>query len=270
MSPQASRAQPAAPSRSLSQLNVEAEQLLTRLGKLRQSLVEMRRELNQTIATTTPLVEANEQLVLAALHAEAVAETAVSTLGEVARTSQHDPLTNLPNRLLMLDRFDTAIAAARRHDTRIAVLFVDLDGFKNINDTLGHAVGDQVLQLVARRLQSTVRDSDTVSRYGGEEFVVLLPEISRAADAAVIARKLLNAIAAPSRVGEHRLALSASVGITIYPEDGEDAATLITRADDAMYRAKRRHPGEFEFYADKLSLQRRKFDGSRPDGASAA
>jgi diguanylate cyclase (GGDEF)-like protein len=260
-----SRARHAAPSaspRSLSQLNEDADQLLRKLARLRQNLVEMRQELKQTLANTAPLVEANEQLVLAALHAEAVAETAVSTLGELAHSSQHDPLTDLPNRLLLLDRFETAIAAARRHETRIAVLFVDLDGFKKINDTLGHGIGDQVLQLVARRLQSAVRDSDTVARYGGEEFLVLLPEISQAADAAVIAGKLLAAIAAPSRIGEHRLDLSASIGITIYPEDGEDATTLINRADAAMYRSKRRGPGGHEFYAEKLSLQRRADDDS--------
>jgi len=159
----------------------------------------------------------------------------------------------------MLDRLESAIATARRDETRIAVLFIDLDDFKRINDTLGHAIGDEALKLAARRLQSTVRDSDTVSRHGGEEFLVLLPGISQAADAASIAQKLLAAIAAPARAGEHRLQLSASVGITIYPEDAEDAQTLISRADAAMYRAKRRGPGGYEFYAQKLSMTRRSY-----------
>lgn len=265
------KAQPAfasVPSRSLTQLNEEADSLLNKLTRMRQKLTEMRGELHDTITGTTPLVEANEQLVLAALHAEAVAETAVSTLGQLAHSSQHDPLTDLPNRLLLLDRFETAIAAARRHDHRIAVLFIDLDGFKQINDTFGHDTGDKVLQLVARRLQSAVRDSDTVSRYGGEEFVVLLPEIHTAADAAVIADKLLAGISAPSRVREHRMSLSASLGITVYPEDGEEAATLINRADAAMYRAKRRGPGRYEFYAEKQSLIRRLSEP--PEAPSAA
>jgi len=242
--------------RKLSQLSRETDGLLTRLVRLRQNLVEIRESMNDAKAQSA-LVEANEQLVLAALHAESVAETAVSELGELARSGQRDPLTNLPNRLLMLDRLESAIATARRRETRIAVLFIDLDHFKRINDTLGHAIGDEALKLAARRLQSAVRDSDTVSRHGGEEFLVLLPDISQAADAVSIAQKLLAALAAPARVGEHRLHLSASVGITIYPEDAEDAQTLISRADAAMYRSKRRGPGGLEFYAQKHSMTRR-------------
>jgi len=249
------RRQLASATRKLRELSEEADGLLTKLTRLRQNLADIRRE-SHNMLSTTPLVEANEQLVLAALHAETVAETAVSKLGELARSSQRDPLTNIPNRLLMLDRLESAIATARRRDTRIGVMFIDLDNFKRINDTLGHTAGDQVLQLVARRLQSAVRDSDTVSRHGGEEFLVLLPEISQAADAAVIARKLLAALAAPAKVGANRLQLSASIGITIYPEDGEDAETLISRADAAMYRAKRSGPGRYEFYADKMSISR--------------
>ena len=249
------RYQLASTTSKLRELSEEADGLLTKLTRLRQNLADIRRE-THNMQATTPLVEANKQLVLAALHAETVAETAVSELGELARSSQRDPLTNIPNRLLMLDRLESAIAAARRRDTRIGVMFIDLDAFKLINDTLGHAAGDEVLQLVARRLQSAVRDSDTVSRHGGEEFLVLLPEISQAADAAGIARKLLAALAAPAKVAGHRLHLSASVGITVYPEDGEDAQTLISRADAAMYRAKRAGPGRYEFYAEKMSVVR--------------
>ena len=242
--------------RKLSQLSQETDGLLTRLVRLRQNLVEIRQAMDGAKAQSA-LAETNEQLVLAALHAESVAETAVSELGELARLGQRDPLTNLPNRLLMLDRLESAIATARRRETRIAVLFIDLDHFKRINDTLGHAIGDEALKLTARRLQSAVRDSDTVSRHGGEEFLVLLPDISQAADAVSIARPLLAALAAPARAGEHRLHLSASIGITIYPEDAEDAQTLISRADAAMYRSKRRGAGGFEFYAQKLSMTRR-------------
>ncbi len=242
--------------RNLSQLSQEADGLLTRLARLRQNLAEIRQSMNEAKAQST-MADANEQLALVALHAESVAETAVSELGELARSGQRDPLTNLPNRMLMLDRLENAIATARRHETRIAVLFIDLDNFKRINDTLGHEIGDEALKLAARRLQSAVRDSDTVSRHGGEEFLVLLPDISQAADAASIAQKLLAALAAPARAGVHRLHLSASVGITIYPEDAEDAQTLISRADAAMYRSKRRGPGGFEFYAQKLSMTRR-------------
>jgi diguanylate cyclase (GGDEF)-like protein len=242
--------------RNLLQLSQEADGLLTRLARLRQNLAEIRQSMNEAKAQST-MADANEQLALVALHAESVAETAVSELGELARSGQRDPLTNLPNRMLMLDRLENAIATARRHETRIAVLFIDLDNFKRINDTLGHEIGDEALKLAARRLQSAVRDSDTVSRHGGEEFLVLLPDISQAADAASIAQKLLAALAAPARAGAHRLHLSASVGIAIYPEDAEDAQTLISRADAAMYRSKRRGPGGFEFYAQKFSMTRR-------------
>ena len=254
---------PAAPAppdergRKLMQLSEETDGLLTRLVRLRNNLLEIRQAVDGAKKAQATLAEASEQLVLAALHAESVAETAVSELGELARSGQRDPLTGLPNRLLMLDRLENAIATARRHETRVAVLFIDLDNFKAINDTLGHATGDEALKLVARRLQSAVRDSDTVSRHGGEEFLVLLTDISRAADAASIAQKLLAALAAPARAGAHRLQLSASIGITIYPEDAEDAQTLISLADAAMYRSKRRGPGGFEFFAQKLSMVRR-------------
>jgi len=242
--------------RKLSRLSQEADDLLTRLARLRQNLAEIRRPMNEAKAQSA-LAEANEQLVLVALHAESVAETAVSELGELARSGQRDPLTGLPNRLLMLDRLESAIATARRHETRFAVLFIDLDNFKRINDTLGHAIGDEALKLAARRLRSALRDSDTVSRHGGEEFLVLLPGISQASDVTSIAQKLQAALAAPAHARGHRLQLSASVGITIYPEDAEDAQTLIGRADAAMYRSKRRGPGGFEFYAQKHSMIRR-------------
>jgi diguanylate cyclase (GGDEF)-like protein len=150
----------------------------------------------------------------------------------------------------MLDRLENAIALARRHVTRLAVLFLDLDQFKHINDTIGHAAGDEVLQLVARRIESVVRGSDTVSRHGGDEFLVLVGEVSRASDAGIIAAKILAVLTTPSRVGDHMLRLSASLGIATFPEDGDDAATLISRADAAMYRSKRRRRGGFEFHRD--------------------
>jgi len=149
----------------------------------------------------------------------------------------------------MLDRLHNAIALAQRHATRVGVLFVDLDGFKQINDTLGHAAGDQVLQLVTQRLQGVVRDSDTVSRHSGDEFLVLLSDISSVADAAAVARKMLASLAAPAEVGPHVLRLSASIGIAVYPEDGNDPSTLIRHADAAMYRSKRHGPGAFECHA---------------------
>ena len=172
-------------------------------------------------------------------------------LEELTNTSQRDVLTGTPNRALMLDRLESAIALARRRGTRAALFFVDVDRFKQINDTLGHAVGDTVLRLVTRRLESVIRDSDTVSRHGGDEFLVLLAEVSSPNDAALIAAKMLLAIAA--RGPEPLPALSASVGIAIYPEDGQEAALLIANADAAMYRSKKRGRGGFSFHSTPAS-----------------
>ncbi|MFA7387810.1 MAG: diguanylate cyclase [Thiohalobacteraceae bacterium] len=233
--------------RTLAQLNANVDERRAELMTLRRELAEVPRDFSASPASL--LVEANQQLVLAALLAEAIAESAVGNLDELARASQRDVLTDTPNRALMLDRLETAIAMAKRHRTRIAVLFVDLDHFKQINDRLGHAGGDEVLQLTARRLEQAVRDSDTVSRHSGDEFLVLLSEVSQPDDAALIAEKMLATLAAPARVVDQVLSLSASIGIAIYPEDGEYAATLISQADAAMYRAKRGGGQAFEFHS---------------------
>lgn len=233
--------------RTLALLNEQADGVRAELFELRRDLLVVDREFNKT--RTADLLEANERLVLAALHAEAIAEAASSNALKLAHASQRDDLTGTPNRTLMLDRLENAIAAARRRGTRVAVLFLDIDRFKQINDSLGHAVGDEVLKRVARRLESVVRDSDTVSRHGGDEFLVLLSEVTQASDAALIAAKTLTAIAAQSP--ENDVVVSASLGIAIYPEDGEDAATLVSRADTAMYRCKNRGRGNFGFYNEK-------------------
>jgi diguanylate cyclase (GGDEF)-like protein/PAS domain S-box-containing protein len=168
----------------------------------------------------------------------------------MSHLAQHDALTGLPNRLLLADRLERGIAAAHRSITSLAVLFIDLNRFKNINDSFGHAVGDQVLQSVARRLEAGVRKSDTVCRLGGDEFVVLLSEVTCAADAAFSADKLLAAIAAPHRVAGQDLHITASVGIAVYPAHGADAESLLNEADFALLRAKARgcqsnaRPGE--------------------------
>jgi diguanylate cyclase len=239
-----------AAARAVEQLNKQADEIRADIVRSRRELEQLQREYGDTRAAQ--LVEANEQLVLAALQAETVAETATHHLDELARSSQRDTLTDTPNRALMLDRLENAISLSRRHVTRFAVLFLDLDQFKHINDTLGHAVGDEVLQLVARRLESVVRASDTVSRHGGDEFLVLIGEVSKASDAAVIAAKILAVLTAPCRVGDHLLRLSASLGIATYPDDGEDAASLVSRADAAMYRSKRRRFGGFEFHREEI------------------
>ena len=237
--------------RTLALLNAQVDSLRAELSALRSNVAAVQRDFGDVRAVH--LVEANERLVLAALNAETIAENAVTDLAALALSTQYDELTETPNRMLMLDRMGGAIALAQRRGTRVAVLFVDLDHFKQINDTLGHAIGDQVLQLAALRLQSSVRDSDTVSRHGGDEFVVLLAEIARPEDAALIAGNMLAALRAPSRVGDHLLHVSASIGIATYPEDGADPATLIGHADEAMYRVKREHSGGIGFHGDRTT-----------------
>lgn len=195
------------------------------------------------------LLEANERLVLALLDTLGDAETAASRLDEVTQTAQRDALTGTPGRALMHDRMTTALGMARRRASRLALMFIDLNHFKQLNDDLGHAAGDGALQAAARLLQSAVRATDTVGRHGGDEFLVLLPEIARAADAALIAQKMLDALARgmPDPDG-HRLPLSASIGIAIYPDDGDELADLIARADAAMYSVKREGRHGYRFH----------------------
>ena len=150
----------------------------------------------------------------------------------------HDPLTGLPNRLLFHDRLDHAMQRARRDGERMAVLFIDLDHFKRVNDTFGHQAGDQLLQEVAQRLRMTLRDRDTVARLGGDEFVVILEDMRREEDAEEIARKILERFTDPLPLGDERLLISLSIGIGLYPEDATDADQLIRRADRALYRTK--------------------------------
>jgi diguanylate cyclase (GGDEF)-like protein/PAS domain S-box-containing protein len=150
----------------------------------------------------------------------------------------HDFLTDLPNPVLLGDRITQAIALAHRHDKQLAVLFIDLDGFKLVNDLLGHAVGDELLRSVARRLKGSVRDSDTVSRHGGDEFVVLLSAIEHAEHAAISADKIIAAVAAPHEIFGRKLRVTASIGIAVYPTDGASTNALLKSADLAMYQAK--------------------------------
>jgi diguanylate cyclase (GGDEF)-like protein/PAS domain S-box-containing protein len=157
---------------------------------------------------------------------------------KLARLALHDNLTDVPNRALLNDRLAQAIERARRGGHSVALLYVDLDRFKHINDSLGHAVGDQLLQSAARRLLECVRSTDTVSRHGGDEFIVLLAEVMHAEDAIVCAEKMIRALDAPHQIGTHELHLTASIGIATFPGDAEDAEALIRNADVAMYQAK--------------------------------
>jgi diguanylate cyclase (GGDEF)-like protein/PAS domain S-box-containing protein len=174
---------------------------------------------------------------------------------EMAHLAQHDGLTELPNRILLTDRVDQAIERARRNGTRAAVMYLDLDGFKQINDSLGHDVGDKTLQSVATRLVSCVRSSDTVCRHGGDEFIVLLSEISHAADASIMARKILTDLTSSHAIGNTNLHITLSIGLSTYPEDGENAETLIKNADTAMYQAKGKGRNNYQFYTKQMNFQ---------------
>ena len=174
---------------------------------------------------------------------------------EMSHLAQHDVLTDLPNRLLLNDRLTQAISLARRNQNQVAVLFLDLDGFKHINDSLGHAIGDRLLQSVAACLSACVRKSDTVSRQGGDEFVILLSEVAHAADAATSAAKIITELKKEHSIGEHCLRVTVSIGLSTYPDNGEDAETLIKNADTAMYHAKQYGRNNYQFYRPDMSLQ---------------
>jgi diguanylate cyclase (GGDEF)-like protein/PAS domain S-box-containing protein len=184
---------------------------------------------------------------------------------QMTHSAQHDVVTNLPNRLLLNDRISHAISLARRQNRPLAVIFLDLDRFKYINDSLGHATGDKLLQSVSKRLLAGVRGSDTVSRQGGDEFVILLSEISYPEDAAISARKILLSLNAPHSIDGHDLDIAGSIGISVYPEDGEDAETLIKNADTAMYHAKEKGRNNFQFFKlemNRQALERQSLEGS--------
>ena len=177
-----------------------------------------------------------------------------SVVQEMSHLAQHDVLTDLPNRMMLSDRLTQAISLARRNHHQLAVLFLDLDGFKHINDSLGHSVGDQLLQSVAERLSACVRKSDTVSRQGGDEFVILLPEVTHAADAAISAAKIITELRKVHSIGEHRLRITVSIGVSTYPNNGEDADTLLKNADTAMYHAKQSGRDNCQFFRPDMGL----------------
>jgi diguanylate cyclase (GGDEF)-like protein len=235
----------------LADLQKEIEQARRVLALLHEGAMAAERWLSSQRAME--LLAANEQLVVAALRAQTNAEAATQELKQISRAAELDALTGLHNRVSLLDRFEYAVAIAKRVGTRLALLFIDLDNFKQINDTLGHAVGDQVLRLAAKRLAAAVRGSDIVSRHGGDEFLILLTDVSYATDVIQIALKLIAALGPPIRVGADVLRLTASIGISLFPDDGEDATTLINRADAAMYRAKRSGAGGFVFHGTGAS-----------------
>jgi diguanylate cyclase (GGDEF)-like protein/PAS domain S-box-containing protein len=174
---------------------------------------------------------------------------------QMTHSAHHDFLSGLPNRILLNDRIDQAIASASRYMKKLAVLFLDLDGFKHINDSLGHPTGDKLLQSIAKRLIECVRGSDTVSRQGGDEFVVLLLDVEQPEDAAQTSRKILQALAEVHPIDRHDLHVTASIGVSVYPDDGLDAETLIKNADTAMYQAKENGRQSYQFFRAAMNIR---------------
>jgi diguanylate cyclase (GGDEF)-like protein len=183
-----------------------------------------------------------------AIKRKTMEETLSAEKAKITHSAQHDFLTGLPNRMLLNDRVTQAIALAPRHKKKVALLFLDLNGFKQINDSMGHSTGDKLLQSVAKRLVDCVRNSDTVSRQGGDEFVVLLSEVEQSEDAAITAQRMLQKVGDPHCIDQQELRVTTSIGVSVYPDDGLDAETLLKKADAAMYEAKQSVNRKYEAF----------------------
>jgi len=171
----------------------------------------------------------------------------------IRNMAYHDALTGLPNRVLLSDRLEMALANAQRNKSMLAVLFLDFDGFKSINDSLGHDIGDQLLKGVAGRLQKCLRSQDTVARLGGDEFIILLPRVSNASDAGILAQKLLDVVRVPFNFGEHEVNITLSIGVGLYPKDGLDSNKLLKHADEALYLAKNQGKDCYHFFSEEMA-----------------
>jgi diguanylate cyclase (GGDEF)-like protein/PAS domain S-box-containing protein len=204
--------------------------------------------------SVSPIHDRQGQVTGAVIVFSDVSATRAMTL-QMAHSAQHDFLTGLPNRTLFNDRVSQAIILAPRHAKKVAVLFLDLDGFKHINDSLGHAIGDKLLQSIASRLVHCVRGTDTVSRQGGDEFVVLLSEVEHPEDAAITARRMLQTVAEPHSIDPHDLHVTVSIGLSVFPDDGQDAETLIKNADTAMYQAKENGRQSYQFFKPAMNVR---------------
>jgi diguanylate cyclase (GGDEF)-like protein/PAS domain S-box-containing protein len=207
--------------------------------------------------SSAPIHDRHGQVTGAVMVFHDVSAARAATM-KMSHLAQHDGLTDLPNRILLNDRLTEAIALAQRYHRQLAVLFLDVDRFKHINDSLGHIIGDRLLQSIAQRLLACVRASDTVSRQGGDEFVILLSEVAHAQDALVCADKMLEVLRFPHRIGEHDLHVTASIGIVTYPEDGTDGETLVRHADFAMYDAKDNGRDNRQVFKRDLNVRARK------------
>ena len=252
MNPSTDRNEDAAandPRQELARLHEQIERASGRLADLHQQIAMAASDIGSS--RQSHLLEANARLLSATLRARTDAENAARALEEMAHAAELDALTQLPGRAPLFERFAHAMTSARRHGTRLALLFLDLDNFKQINDTLGHVVGDAVLKLVAEHLTSAIRETDMVCRYGDDEFLVLLDDVSQGSDAMLIADKIIQALAGPHHVGDTMVRLTASTGLCLYPDDGDGVHALVDRAEAAMYRAKRHGAGSYCFHGEE-------------------
>ncbi len=229
-------------------LSRQTDDLRSHLAKLKTQVSDVQAYVAGDRASQ--LVEANSKLITAALQAENIAEMAVNNLREVRHSSMFDALTHTANRALMFDQMVMALASAREHDDSVAILFLNIDHFRSINTKLGHAGGDAALRMVASRVGAVLCRTDVMSRHGGDEFLVLLPDIVDSANAEGIAKKILAAVATPHAFGDVMMNISASLGIAMYPRDGVTIESLIERADRAMYLSKTHGAGGFRFYQE--------------------
>ena len=211
---------------------------------------KLRQANEQLVMTSVNLQQANEDLVIASVKMQAMAEQ----LKKSIHLASHDFLTDLPNRMQLFDRITQAIAWARRHQSKFAVLFLDLDRFKIINDTLGHTIGDRLLQSVAERLMSIIRSSDTASRQGGDEFILLLSEVNCLEVLALKVDDIRRIISAPYSIAGHELHIGITIGVSIFPDDGDNAEILIRNADAAMYCAKENGRDQCQFFRSEMHI----------------
>ncbi len=227
--------------------------LHNRTATLSANCVLIRRDGEETAIedTAAPIRDADDRVCGAVIVFHDVGATRARSL-EMSHRAHHDALTELPNRVLLNERLTQAMSLAHRHGTLLALLFVDVDRFKGINDSMGHAIGDQLLRSIAQRMTICVRDSDTVSRQGGDEFVVLLSEVAHPKDAAVCADKILAILGAPHRIEDRDVHVTVSIGIGVYPTDATDVDGLLRDADIAMLDAKAHGRAQYRFFEPRM------------------